>query len=135
MLLINIYNPKGIPLINNLAHFLQTRLQHHTYSMVAIIGDFNLQHLLWNHQNYPTYNVETEDLIELITANGLNLLLTPSTIAFPCTGLILDLVWGNEQMEKRILKCKVAHSHNYGSDHLPIITVLRPGIKPSKPSR
>ena len=124
MLIVNIYNSKGTPLINNLASFLQAHLQHHTYSMVAIVGDFNLHHPLWNHQSYLTHDTEAEDLIELMTANGLNLLLPPGTVTYPRAGTTLDLAWGNEQMEQRILKCKVARNHDHGSDHLPIIIVL-----------
>ena len=96
MLIVNIYNSKGTPLINNLASFLQAHLQHHTYSMVAIVGDFNLHHPLWNHQSYLTHDTEAEDLIELMTANGLNLLLPPGTVTYPRAGMLQVYCMDNE---------------------------------------
>jgi ribonuclease HI len=124
MLIINVYNTKGTPLINDLATFLQTHLQQHQYESIAIVGDFNLHHPLWNPPEYDKQDREAEDLINLMATNGLNLILPPGTITFPRHKTTIDLVWGNSQMEENVLKCQVAHNHNHGSDHYPIITML-----------
>src|SRR5579859_588413 len=124
MLIVNIYNTKGTPLINDFATFLRTHLQRHQYESITIVGDFNLHHPLWNRPEYDIHDREAEDLIDLMATNGLDLILPAGTITFPRSSTTIDLVWGNTQMEDKVLKCKVAHNHDHGSDHYPIITTL-----------
>lgn len=124
MLLINVYNTKGTSLINDLATFLQTHLQHHQYGEIGIVGDFNLHHPLWNPPGYDVHDNEAEDLVDLMAENGLDLMLPEGTITFPRCGTSLDLVWGNAEMENKVVKCKVALNHDHGSDHYAILTTL-----------
>ena len=65
-----------------------------------------------------------------MATNGLNLILSAGTTTFPQSGTTIDLVWGNTQIEEKVLKCKVAHDHDHGSDHFPIITTL--DLKPKR---
>jgi hypothetical protein len=129
MLLINVYNTKGTTLINDLAMFLQTHLQQHRYDTITMVGDFNLHHPLWNRSDYDVHNHQAEDLIDLMTTNGLNLVLLAGTIMYPRARTTIDLVWGNAKMEEKVVKCKVAHNHDHESDHYPILTTL--DLKPA----
>jgi ribonuclease HI len=52
MLIINVYNTKGTPLINNLATSLQSHLRQHQYDSILMVGDFNLHHPLETAQFY-----------------------------------------------------------------------------------
>jgi len=124
MLLINIYNIKNTPLINNLSAFIPTNSQQHKYGKITIIGDFNLHHPLWNPAEYQRHDTEAEDLIALMAANELDLILSPGTITFPRYETTIDLVLGNMEMEQSVLKCKIVCNHDHGSDHLPIITTF-----------
>ena len=124
MLLINIYNIKNTPLINNLSEFIQTNSQQRKYGKIAIVGDFNLHYPLWNPAEYQRHDTEAEDLIALMAANALDLILPPGTITFPRSKTTIDLVLGNTKMEQSVLKCKIARNHDHGSDHLPIITTF-----------
>jgi exonuclease III len=130
MLLINVYNTKGTTLINDLATFLRSHLRHHQYDAIAMVGDFNLHHPLWNPPDYEAHDHEAEDLIDLMATNGLNLILPAGIITFPRNSTTIDLVWGNAQMEEKVLRCKVAHNHDHGSDHFPILTTL--DMKPER---
>ena len=130
MLVINMYNTKDSTLINDFTTFLQTHLRHHRYDAIVMVGDFNLHHPLWNPPHYDIHDHEAEDLIDLMATNGLNLILLPGTITFPRSNTTLDLVWGNAQMEEKVLRCKVADNHDHGSDHFPIITTL--DLKPER---
>jgi len=71
MLLINIYNTKNTPLINNLSEFIQTNSQQRKYGKIARVGDFNLYYPLWNPAEYQRHDMEAEDLIALMAANEL----------------------------------------------------------------
>jgi hypothetical protein len=124
MLIINIYNTKGTTLINNFATFLRSHLRHRRYDTIEMVGDFNLHHPLWNPPDYDAHDCEAEDLIDLMATNGLNLILPVGTVTFPRSSTTLDLVWGNAQMEEKVLRCKVADNHDHGSDHFPIIMTL-----------
>ena len=136
MLLINVYNTKGTPLINDLSTFLQAHLQRHRYSIIMVAGDFNLHHPLWNPPNYEAHDQEAEDLIECMAVNGLSPILPAGMITLPRYGTAIDLVWGNAHMERSVIKCKIARKHDHGSDHLPIITILNltPEVNPQTPT-
>ena len=128
MLIINIYNTKGTSLINDFTTFLQAHLRQHYYDSILIVGDFNLHHPLWNPTEYKCHDREAEDLITFMAMNGLDLILPAGTITFPRYKTTIDLAWGNPQIEEKVLKCKVAHNHDHGSDHYPILTTLN--LKP-----
>src|SRR5579859_7734998 len=130
MLLINVYYTKGTSLINDLAMFLRTHLRHHQYGEIAIVGDFNLHHPLWNPPGYEAHDKEVEDLVDLMSENGLDLMLPEGTITFPRSGTSLDLVWGNAQLEDKVVRCKVALNHDHGSDHYAVLTTL--DMKPER---
>ena len=82
MLIINIYNTKGTPLINELATFLRTHLRRHRYDSILMVGDFNLHHPLWNPAENNNHDREAEDLINLMATNGLDLILHRRLIGF-----------------------------------------------------
>ena len=51
-------------------------------------------------------------------------MIPPGTITFPNAKTTIDLVWGNEHAINSIVKCHIATENDYGSDHLPIETIL-----------
>ena len=51
-------------------------------------------------------------------------MLSRGTITFPRTKTAIDLVWGNNYVEQRIIKCRIARSFDHGSDHYPVETIL-----------
>jgi hypothetical protein len=75
MLLVNVYNSKDTTTINDLAEFLPRYLQRHKYGKIAIVGDFNLHHPLWNAYDYNCYDSKAEDLIDFMATNRLDLIL------------------------------------------------------------
>ena len=50
-------------------------------------------------------------------------MLPAGTITFPRAKTAIDLVWGNNYMKQRIIKCRIA-PHDHGSDHKPVETIL-----------
>jgi len=112
MLLVNIYNTKGMSLITNLAKFLEPHLRLHRYSTIMIVGDFNLHHPLWNPPDYEAHDQETEELIDFMTTIGLSPILPTGMITFPWSQTAIDLVWGNANMERSVIKCKIARNHD-----------------------
>ena len=55
---------------------------------------------------------------------GLTLLIPAGSITYPNAGTAIDLVWGNNEAARKLLKCRIAIDHDQGSDHLPIETTL-----------
>ena len=51
-------------------------------------------------------------------------ILPTGTVTFPRAQTAIDLVWGNEYVEQRIIKCRVASACEHGSDHKPVETIL-----------
>jgi len=51
-------------------------------------------------------------------------MLPAGTITFPRAQTAIDLVWGNDYVEQRIIKCRIANACEHGSDHKPIETIL-----------
>ena len=51
-------------------------------------------------------------------------MLPAGTITFIPAKTTIDLVWVNEYIEQRIIKCRIAKSCEHGSDHHPIETIL-----------
>ena len=51
-------------------------------------------------------------------------MLPAGTITFIPAKTTIDLTWGNEYIEQRIIKCRTAKSSEHGSDHHPIETIL-----------
>ncbi len=123
-LLVNIYNPKDAEIISLLKQYLQTNLETADYENIIILGDFNLHHSLWNPPEYDREDPLAETLIELMAEHEMRLLLPPNTITYPTDnpagGTTIDLVWGNERVEARVIKCQIAERNDHGSNHLPI---------------
>ena len=71
-------------------------------------GDFNLHHPLWNPSNYRKQDPEADTLIDIISQTRLKLMLPAGTITFPRAKTAIDLVWGNNYIEQRIIKCRIA---------------------------
>jgi ribonuclease HI len=128
-LLINIYKPCDKNTIPPLRQYLARHLRPTEYANIIILGDFNLHHPLWNPQNYAKHDNEADELVEMMEELHLRLLIPPGTITRPTTnaigGTTIDLVWGNENAEDTVLKCHtVSRTHDHGSDHYPIETVI-----------
>lgn len=47
-----------------------------------------------------------------------------NTIIYLKAKTAIDLVWGNDYVEQRIIKCRIASTSEHGSDHQPIETIL-----------
>src|SRR6266496_5276307 len=50
-------------------------------------------------------------------------MLPTGTIIFPRAKTAIDLVWGNNYIEQRIIKCRIS-THDHGSDHYPVELIL-----------
>ena len=122
-LVINIYNPKDAEIITALEQHLHD-IPASDYDNIIILGDFNLHHPLWNPPGYDTQDHLAETLLELMTDLDLRPLLPRNTITRPSDnhagGTTIDLVWGNENAEARVIKCQISSENDHGSDHLPI---------------
>jgi hypothetical protein len=129
-MIINIYNPGDENLITPLMEYLQQNIDPSQYHAIIIAGDFNLHHPLWNPPQYHIRDPQADELIEGMLQQGMQLMIPPGTITLPDAKTAIDLVWGNAQMEEKVRRCKVAHNHDHGSDHFPIITTL--DLKPEK---
>ena len=99
-------------------------MRNNTYNGIIIAGDFNLHHPLWNPSNYHDCDPEAEVLIDIMSQLQLKPMLPTGTITFIPAKTTIDLVWGNEYIERRIIKCRIAKSCEHGSDHHPIETIL-----------
>jgi len=128
-LLINIYNTKHTPQLAELRTQLRKYLRNNTYNGVIIAGDFNLHHPLWNPPSYHVQDPEADMLIDVMSQIRLKPMLPLGTITFPRAKTAIDLVWGNEYVEQRIIKCRIASNCDHGSDHHPIETILN--LRPS----
>ena len=122
-LIINIYNSKKTTQITDLRTQLRKHLRNNTYNGIIIAGDFNLHHPLWNPPERGDYDTEADILIEAMSQLQLKPMLPPGTITYPRAKTAIDLVWGNEYVEQRLIKCRIAQC-DHGSDHRPIETIL-----------
>ena len=123
-LIINVYKPCDENIIPELHDHLRTRLAERNYTTIIIAGDFNLHHLLWNPNNYTRQDEEAERLVEMMMELELDLLIPAGTATYPNAGTAIDLVWGNNEAKKRIIKCQIAAENDHTSDHLPIETII-----------
>src|ERR1700738_733827 len=136
MLIINVYNPGGNELIDNLKQYLRSQLRTDRYDEIIIGGDFNLHHPLWNPVSYHRHDRKVDELIKIMAESGLNILLPANTITYPSAGTTIDLIWGNEKVAEAIEKCQIAQNNDHASDHLPIELSLHlqpPTIIPTQP--
>ena len=124
LFVINVYNPCGQEnIVENLRKAIQS-LKIKKPDVVIMAGDFNCHHPMWNTPAYHKQDAAADALVDLAATAGLGLLIPPGTTTFPGAGTAIDLVWGNLEAEKRILKCRVAPEYDQGSDHDPVETVL-----------
>jgi ribonuclease HI len=123
-LIINIYNTKKSSQITDLRKYLRKHLRNNTYNGIIIAGDFNVHHPLWNPPNRHECDKEAEVLIDTMSQLQLRPMLPAGTITFIKAKTAIDLVWGNEYIEQRIIKCRIAKACEHGSDHHPIEIIL-----------
>ena len=123
ILIINVYNPCDESLIKSLYEMLQ-KMKTKDGTTIIIAGDFNCHHPLWNPPSYIRHDSVADELVELAADLSLNLLLPPGTITYPHSETTIDLVWGCNKAQERLLKCQVAAHCDQGSDHCPVETVL-----------
>jgi Endonuclease-reverse transcriptase len=122
-LIINIYNPCDESLITKLREGMR-QIKYKDGTMTIIAGDFNCHHPRWNPTSYTRHDDTANDLVELATEFGLDLLLPPGTVTYPHAETTIDLVWGCSKVQERILKCQIASQCDQGSDHWPVETIL-----------
>ena len=123
-LIINVYNTKNTPLLMELRTSLRKHLRNNTYNGIIVAGDFNLHHPLWNPPNYHVHDPEADVLIDIMSQVRLTPMLPAGTITFRRAKTAIDLVWGNDYVEQRIIKCRIASNCDHGSDHHPVETIL-----------
>ena len=87
-------------------------------------GDFNCHHPMWNPPQYTRHDEEVDKLVDLAANLSLSLLIPLGMVTFPNVVTAIKLIWANETAAARTLKCGIALSHDQGSDHLPIETLL-----------
>ena len=87
-------------------------------------GDFNAHHPLWNPRTYTRHDEDADEIVEMMTELELNLMLPAGSITYPHADTTIDLVWGNEEAQNRVITCRMAEEQQHGSDHLPIETTL-----------
>jgi hypothetical protein len=93
-------------------------------TMTIIAGDFNCHHPRWNPTSYTRHDDTANDLVELATEFGLDLLLPSGTVTYTHAETAIDLVWGCSKAQERVLKCQIASQCDQGSDHWPVETIL-----------
>jgi ribonuclease HI len=123
-LVVNVYNPGNENTLPTLQNKLIQVLEAKPYDTIIVAGDFNLHHPYWNPRGYNMHDARADELIEIMTELGLQLLIPPGTITYPRARTAIDLVWGNDRALRHIIKCQIAKYHDHGSDHLPIEIVL-----------
>ena len=123
-LVVNIYNPSDANLITPIFEHLQANINPSQYHAIVIAGDFNLHHPLWNPPQQHKHDRRSDELIEGMLQQGMQLMIPPGTVTFPEAQTAIDLVWGNEHAMNSMIKCHIATENDHGSDHLPIETIL-----------
>jgi len=131
-LIINIYNSNNESTVASIKEQLTQMARNTRYDMIIMGGDFNRHHPLWNPRGYLRIDESSNEIIELAADLDLDLLIPPGTITYPHAGTAIDLVWGNEKAKYNMLKCKIAHKHDHGSDHLPIRTIITTDVEEIK---
>jgi endonuclease/exonuclease/phosphatase family metal-dependent hydrolase len=109
--------PSPIPLLPVL---LQRRGEH------IVLGDFNLHHPLWSGLGNPTIHLAAEPLIEMVYGAGLSLITPPGqpTWRARTASSTIDLTFVSEGLIGKVQECRVKHSLDHGSDHLPVATTF-----------
>ena len=124
ILVANIYNPCGASIIQGIHNTLVTHLRQKEYDIILLTGDFNCHHPLWNPRHHSAHDATGDELVEAISDLKLELLLPPGTVTYPQAKTAIDLVWGNANAARGLLKCRTAPNKDFGSDHLPIETFI-----------
>ena len=124
VLLINIYNPRDHDLLTLFERHLYNTIDLRQYGGTIILGDFNLHHPLWNPPQYQRHDNAANDLVQLMTTLGLELIIPEGTVTFPRAGTAIDLVWGDTETANIIQRCGIASLNDHGSDHLPIEMII-----------
>jgi hypothetical protein len=120
----NIYNPCGASIIQGVRNSLVMHLRQKEYDMILLTGDFNCHHPRWNPRHYLAHDEVGDELIEAVADLKLELLLPPRTVTFPQAKTAIDLVWGDANAALGLQKCHIAPGKDFGSDHLPIETLI-----------
>ena len=128
-LILNIYNTKTSTQLRDLRTHLRRHLRNNTYNGIIIAGDFNLHHPLWNPSNRHDQDAEADILIDTMSQLRLKPILPAGTVTFIRAKTAIDLVWGNDYVEQRLIKCRIATTCDHGSDHHPVEIILN--LQPS----
>lgn len=104
-----------------------------------LVGDFNLHHPMWSGIQDPTCHDAAAPLIRANNQAGLQLLspIGQVTWARGPSRSTLDLTFGTETIQNRLLTCSIDYDMDNGSDHLPIGTTfaLEAPIAPERARR
>lgn len=124
----NVYNPSPLSTTSTDSPSTIPRLRAAlaTEGTHIMLGDFNLHHPYWGGQRCFSRHAMADQLIQLVTDSRLDLLLPPGTITRQMNAqqTTIDLVFADEWITERLLKCGVREDLHHDSDHLPIVTEI-----------
>ena len=92
----------------------------------VLLGNFNLYYPLWNNKGRFSYYIAADTLLDITTANQLELALPEDTPTWKARGLesTIDLIFLSEGAYNAIVRCSLRKDLRFRSDHIPILTEL-----------
>ena len=124
----NIYNPspRSPRLTNSLSTLPQIRSTLQKPGEHILLGDFNLYHPLQNNKGRFSYYTAADALLDITTANQLELALPEDIPTWKARGLesTIDLVFFLEGAYKAIVRYSLREDLRFRSDYIPILTEL-----------
>lgn len=101
-----------------------------------LLGNFNLHHPWWSLETETKLSKMADDLIQITSQAGLELLAPKGMITWRRTetsesASTIDLTFFSDSLEPQVSRCKIDEGIPFGSDHRPIATTLHLPV-PSK---
>ncbi|KAH8913751.1 hypothetical protein BT69DRAFT_1344167 [Atractiella rhizophila] len=113
---VNIYNAADLmsETLNTLNLFIQQLRREYASIenfLLYVGGDFNLHHNLWNQEGYFRRDPKTDDLLERLTEEGLELRSEQGIITWAAreSQTVIDLVFLNTEAEDLVEQCITSH--------------------------
>lgn len=94
--------------------------------------DFNTYHFIWNSEEYICHDEEMNILMKMMMELELKLLFPLGIIIYSNIGIIIDLIWGFNEMVNHLLICWIVKDHDHDSDHLSIEIIIIMQIEESQ---
>lgn len=123
--IISCYNPpndqRGLPVLKDWLRRFNDR-----QAPSLLLMDANLHHRIWSAPHTRRYSPEAPDYIRMCASASFKIISprgTPTRKSTTSTATVIDLIWANWKLEKKILKCEVLEE-KFGSDHYGIRTRL-----------